>query len=293
MPVVPSLSRLVYLYVGERAAAGELCPDVTVPNTRRTLLRFAAHAGVAAHQLDRRHVERFLVACPAAPTTKRNRFSTIGVFCRWLVNRGYLAVDPTATMKAPAQPRLVPRAYPPAVVERLLAVCPDRRSRLICLLEVQEGLRACEVARLEVGDVDVVDREIRVSGKGNAERILPLSGETWQALEAYLSEWPATAGPLLRSYNDPTAGICSAYVVHMMGRWLRAAGVARGGGHGLRHTMATQLLRGGADIRDVQNALGHVCLSSTSVYLPFSDAKRLRTVMDGRWYGSTEPPAAA
>jgi site-specific recombinase XerD len=74
---------------------------------------------------------------------------------------------------------------------------------------------------------------------------------------------------------------------HMMGRWLRAAGVARGGGHGLRHTMATQLLRSGADIRDVQSALGHVSLSSTSVYLPFSDVKRLRGVMGGRWYGAS------
>lgn len=285
----PTLEALVVVYVRERASAGTLCPRVSAPNTRRTLLRFADHAAVPARLLEQRHVERFLAEHPAARSTMRQRFSTIRVFCRWLVRNGYLAVDPTDGMPAPRQPRPVPRAYSTAVVGRLLEVCPDRRARLICLLEVQEGLRACEVARLELGDIDFVDREARVSGKGARERILPLSDETWEALEAYLHQFPAHAGPLIRSYNDPAAGICAAYIVHMMGLWLRAAGVARGGGHGLRHTMATQLLRGGADVRDVQNALGHASLSSTSVYLPFSDAKRLRAIMAGRRYSRPGP----
>lgn len=284
-----TLSQLVYVYTRERAAAGELCP-VTIPSVRHTLLRFADHADVAAHQLEAIHVERFLAGCPAARSTARQRFSTIRVFCQWLVRRGHLDFDPTAELKAPRQPRPVPRAYSTDVVQRLLDVCPDRRGRLICLLEVQEGLRACEVARIEVGDIDFADREIRIQGKGSRERILPLSDETWGALEGYLRDHPAHAGPLVRSYTNPANGLCAAYIVHMMGRWLRDAGIAQGGGHGLRHTMATQLLRGGADIRDVQNALGHASLSSTSVYLPFSDAKRLRGVMGGRWYGTTHHP---
>lgn len=279
------LSQLVLIYIRERAAAGELCP-VTIPSVRRTLLRFAAHANVNASDLRAVHIERFLADHPAARSTMRQRFSTIRTFCRWLVRRGYLEVDPTADLPTPRQPRPVPRAYSAELVGRLLAVAPDERARVVVLLEVQEGLRACEVARLEVGDVDFVDREIRVDGKGHRERILPVSDETWEALEVYLRRFPAKAGPLIRSYNDPSAGVCAAYVVHMMGKWLRAAGVKEGGGHGLRHTMATQLLRGGADVRDVQNALGHASLSSTSVYLPFSDAKRLRGVMGGRRYGS-------
>lgn len=278
------LSQIVRIYLRDRIAAGELCP-VTVPNVRRTLLRFAYHADVPAHALVEKHVTSFL-AVPAARSTIGQRFSTVRVFCRWLVKHDYVAADPTAELKPPRRPRPVPRAYTTDVVGRLLDVCPDARARLICLLEVQEGLRACEVARLELGDVDFVDHEIRVHGKASIERILPLSEQTWAALEAYLAEHPAHAGPLIRSYNDPQAGICAAYVVHMMGRWLRLSGVARGGGHGLRHTMATSLLRGGADVRDVQSALGHVSLSSTSVYLPFSDAKRLRQVMAGRWYGT-------
>lgn len=95
------------------------------------------------------------------------------------------------------------------------------------------------------------------------------------------------AGPLIRSYNEPWKGISPAHVQHLVQGWLRLAGVRSGGGHGLRHTMATTLLRDcRADIRDVQMALGHATLQSTSVYLPFSDARRLRSVMDGRWYGA-------
>lgn len=281
----PPLRILVYAYLRERAGAGELCPS-TIPNLRRTLLRFAHHAGVPVGELDQGHIETFLSSCQVAASTRRQRFSQIGGFCRWLVEKGHLGQDPTAHMKAPRQPRPVPRAYSPAVVAQLLQVCPDSRAHLICLLEVQEGLRACEVARIEVGDIDFADRLVLVRGKGGKERILPLSDETWEALDAYLAEYPAHAGPLVRSYNNPDAGVCAAYVVHMMGRWLRDAGVAQGGGHGLRHTMATQLLRSGADVRDVQTALGHATLTSTQIYLPFSDARRLRTVMGGRRYGS-------
>jgi site-specific recombinase XerD len=285
MPMTLNLLELVRLYLRDRTAAGELCP-VTVPSLRRNLLRFAHHAGVPAGQLARAHVEAFLSSCQVAASTRRQRFSQIRQFCRWLVHNGLVDHDPTADMRAPRQPRPVPRAYRPCTVARLLQTAPDARARLIVLLEVQEGLRACEVARLEMGDIDFADRLVLIRGKGGRERILPLSDETWEALEGYLAEHPAHAGPLVRSYTDLAAGIGAAYIVQMMGRWLRAAGVERGGGHGLRHTMATELLRSGADVRDVQTALGHATLTSTQIYLPFSDARRLRSVMGGRRYGA-------
>lgn len=280
-----TLPQLVRMYLRERRDAGELAP-VTVYAVRGNLRSFADFVGdVPARQLRPEHIERWLASFHCAPSTRRQRFSQVRTFCRWLVRRGYLRRDPTADLRAPRQPRAVPRAYRPEQVTRLLEVCPDARARLMALLEVQEGLRAVEVSRLEVGDIDFEDRMTLVRGKGGRERILPISDETWCALEAYLRQWPAKAGPLIRSYNDPRLGICPAYVAHLVAGWLRLAGVA-GGGHGLRHTMATQLLRGGADIRDIQMALGHASLSSTSVYLPFSDVKRLRPVMGGRWYGA-------
>lgn len=281
-----TLLQLAHGYVRERVIAGEFAP-VTAPQVRRNLARFATHAGVAPASLGARHVEAWLASTPVARSTARHRFSQVRGFCQWLVRHGHLAEDPTVQLKAPRQPRPVPRGYTPTQVTRLLGSCPDPRARLICLLEVQEGLRACEVSRLEMGDVDFGDAVFLVRGKGGKERLLPFSDQTWDALTAYLGGRRVTAGPLIRSYTDPAAGLCPAYIAHLVGGWLRAAG-APGGGHGLRHTMATHLLRDGADIRDVQVALGHSSLSSTSVYLPFSDAQRLRKVMGTRWYGDEE-----
>jgi site-specific recombinase XerC len=234
-----------------------------------------------------RHVEEYLASVKREALHGPGSGSAISAsFSRWLVRRGHLAADITADLRAPRQPRAVPRGYRRDVVDRLLAVAPDARARLIVLLEVQEGLRACEVARIEVGDVDYGERTLLVHGKGSRERLLPLSAQTWEALEGYLAERAVRAGPLVRSYSEPWKGISAAHVQHLVQGWLRLVGVASGGGHGLRHTMASTLLRdAGADIRDVQLALGHSNLQSTSVYLPFSDARRLRRVMDGRWYG--------
>ena len=279
----PPLAALVLVYVRERACLGEWSSRTSAPGARRILLRFVGQCDGAG--ISPADVKRFL-ARPIGPNTRRKDFATIRGFCRWLVDQGHLAADPTAGMRPARAPRAVPRGYRRDVVDRLLAVAPDARARLIILLEVQEGLRACEVARAELGDIDFEERTLLVHGKGSKERLLPISDQTWEALEAYLREWPARAGPLVRSYCRPRAGITPDYVADLVQRWLRLIGVPSGGGHGLRHTMATTLLREqGADVRDVQAALGHASLSSTSVYLPFSDARRLRGVMDGRWYG--------
>lgn len=280
---IPHLARI---YLAERIAAGDLAPS-TIPTVKWTLRDFSRSvADVPAGKLDQNHIESYFASISVAASTARQRFCQIRQFSRWLVRRGYLAADITAELKPPRQPRAIPRGYRRDVVDRLLTVLPDSRARLIVLLEVQEGLRACEVARAEIGDVDFDERTLLVRGKGSRERLLPLSTQTWDALVDYLADRRVRSGPLIRSYNEPWKGISSAHVQHLVQGWLRHAGVASGGGHGLRHTMATTLLREvGADIRDVQLALGHALLTSTQVYLPFSDARRLRGVMGGRWYG--------
>lgn len=282
-----TLPQLARLYVEERVGAGELSPS-TVPTVKWTLRNFCYFVGpIEPGDLTPEHVEKYLSAISVARSTGRQRFCTLRQWSRWLVRRDHLAVDMTAGLKAPRQPKAVPRAYQRQVVDQLLAVAPDTRARLIILLEVQEGLRACEVARLELGDIDFGEMTILVRGKGSRERLLPLSSQTWAAINAYVAERGMRTGHLIQSYNEPTQGITAAHVQHLVQGWLRLVGVRSGGGHGLRHTMATTLLREQqADIRDVQLALGHALLTSTQVYLPFSDTKRLRAVMDGRWYGS-------
>lgn len=287
---LPILART---YLSERVAAGELAPS-TVPTVKWTLRDFCLFVrDVPVGDLSSRHVEEYLASISVARSTSRQRFCHIRQFSRWLVRRGHFGVDITADLRPPRQPKAVPRGYRRTVVDGLLAVAPDPRARLIILLEVQEGLRACEVARLELGDVDFDERTVLIHGKGSRERLLPISGQTWTALEAYLAERGVKAGRLIRSYNEPWKGISAAHVQHLVQGWLRLVGIRSGGGHGLRHTMATTLLRErGADVRDVQMALGHASLQSTSVYLPFSDANRLRGFMDGRWYGRSSGDAA-
>lgn len=281
---LPTLLPLVLVYVNERLASGELV-KVSAQNVRRTLSRFAEHYGaLPIGELASAHVEDFLADNPCAPSTRRQRFSTLKTFCAWLVRRGYIDRDPMAGMKAPRQPRALPRAFRADVVEELLRRCPSSRERLMVLLEVQEGLRSVEVSRLEIADIDPEERTMLIHGKGGHQRLLPFSSETWAALEAYLADYPpATAGPVVRSLVPPHGALTPAYIVLVLGRLLRSMGVA-GGAHGLRHTAATDMLRRGADVRDIQTVLGHRSLSSTSVYLPFSDTRRLRTVMDGRRY---------
>lgn len=123
-------------------------------------------------------------------------------------------------------------------------------------------------------------------GKGDWHRILPVTLEASHALTGYLLERGLRHGPLL----DVTPN----HLSRLVSRWMAAAGVP-GTAHALRHSMATHLLRvDGADIKDVQAALGHQSLTSTAVYLPFSDVERLRRVMEGRWYGlPASSPAAS
>ncbi len=158
----------------------------------------------------------------------------------------------------------------------------------MCLLEVQEGLRAGEVSRLQIGDIDFIGRTARVVGKGGHERLLPISEETWAAVSAYLDEHPATSGPLLRSYRQPWRPLAPDTISGMVSEWMRVAGIkrrARDGisGHALRHTMATDALRNGAHLRDVQHALGHAHLATTEAYLPLV-VNDLRAAMGGRRY---------
>lgn len=284
MTTLPQLSKL---YVAERITSGELSPS-TVPTVKWTLRDFCCFVGpIEPADLAPEHVEKYLASISVSRSTARQRFCQFRQFSRWLVRRGHIPADFTAGLRAPKQPRAIPRAYCRETVDRLLGVCPDARARLIVLLEVQEGLRACEVARIELGDVDFGEMTLLVRGKGARERLLPLSAQTWRALNDWLAERGMRAGHVVCSYNEPWKGVSAAHIQHLVQGWLRLAGVKSGGGHGLRHTMATTLLREqGADVRDVQMALGHALLTSTQIYLPFSDARRLRALMDGRWYGS-------
>lgn len=278
------LYSLIRQYAEERRSAGRLAAT-SEPNVRRTLVNFASSVqGAAPAEVTRRDVEKWVGRAGLAPGTRRRELSTIRTFWRWLTVTGRAEHDPTVGVERVREPRRLPRGLQADQVAAVLDACPDSRARLIVTLEVQLGLRSCEVARLRVEDVNPWEWTVRISGKGGHERILPVVDEATGALRDYLAEWPATRGPLVRSYNDPTKGISATHTHRIVNDACKAAGLAETG-HALRHTCATDMLLAGAHLRNVQAALGHANLATTSRYLPLVVGE-LRDAMAGRSYGT-------
>lgn len=284
------LGFMVLTYVGERTRMGELTGES--PRTyRKSLWPFVRFAGadLAVSKVNRRHVERWLQSMKVAPATMRQRLSALRSFSAWCVEHGYMKKDPTVGIKGARQPRSVPpRGLPGLAVASLFESCADARAELLVSLMVNEGLRCIEVSRLEVGDVDAEHRAVLITGKGGHQRVLPISEETWALLRTYLGYFPATAGPLVRSYRNPRKGLSAHYISMMVGQLMKDAAVAESA-HALRHTAATDMLRGGAHVRDVQAAMGHANLKTTERYLPWC-VNDLRDAMGGRTYRRRPPP---
>jgi integrase/recombinase XerD len=286
----PTLDSLTGAYLRERMQRHEITP-LTARNLRSILSRFTKSFGARpVRNLGQRDIERWLEGrAGKSPATRRSELSCVKAFCQWLVRRGYVRKDPTAEIPSVKVPRYLPRALSPEKVAKLLATAPDRRAVLICLLMVQEGLRCGEVSALQVGDIDFLDRTARIVGKGGHERFLPLSDETWRALEDYLRERPATSGPLIRrTYRREWEGLAGDTISGLVSNWMSEAGIKRYrrdgvSAHALRHTSATDMLRSGAHLRDVQHALGHAHLATTETYLPLV-VHDLREAMGGRQY---------
>lgn len=284
-----TLGALAQAYIVERKRRKELRPG-SVVTARNALSGFVKSAGwdLEVKRLKPAHIEKWMERGDRSPATLRNQLSIVRGFCRWLVKNGFLKADPTIDIPAPRQPRYLPRGLSLPKVSSAMAASPDARATMMLCLMVQEGLRCCEVATMQRGDVDLVERLLLVKGKGGHERVLPLSEETHRAVLAYLAEFPGTVGPLVRSYSHPNRGIGPGHVSVLVSQWLHGAGVAATA-HALRHTAATDMLRAGAHVRDVQQALGHQSLATTQRYMPWVVGD-LRKAMGGRRY--KDEPAA-
>jgi site-specific recombinase XerD len=284
-----TVSDLIATYVKDRMARGVYVQD-RARNARSILHNLADFLGNRRiENVGESHIEDWLASMEhLAPATRRDRLSTVRAFYKWAVRRGYAKRNPAATVDAPRQPRRVPRALTAGQIRAVLDHAPDARGRLIILLMTQEALRCCSVSRLTVGDIDLNYGTLRVVGKGHHEQILPLSDETRAALDDYLDEWPASAGPLVRSYRQCHRALAADTISGMVAQWMWEAGIKRKprdgvSAHACRHTAATDMLRGGAHLRDVQAALGHASIKNTEVYLPLV-VKGLAEAMGGRSY---------
>lgn len=282
------MGRLALRYVTERKHRGEYT-KTSAKTAADVLALFVKTIGdKPPSKVTKRSVEKWRDSLRVAPGTIRNRISIVRTFFEWCIDHGYCRANPLAGLRAPKEPRRLPRGLSTEDVNRVLAECEDERATLVVLLECQEMLRAREVAGLQFGDINRSQRELRIVGKGGHERVVPVSDETWEALGHYLAAYPASAGPLIRSFSHPKRGVSATTVVRLVSRLMREADVGETG-HALRHTGATDMLRNGAELIEVRDALGHRSIATTEQYLGVTRASELRQAMGGRRYRSANP----
>jgi integrase/recombinase XerD len=210
-------------------------------------------------------------------------------FHRFCVEEGLLGADPSGDVGAPRVPQGIPKALTEAEVDALLNAVPGdgprpRRDRAILEVLYGGGLRISELVGLDLGDVDLYDGLVRVLGKGSKERVVPLGRSAREAVGDYLT----TGRPELAGRHANSALFLNARGGRLtrQGAWLIVRGAGDRAGlqgrlfpHVLRHSCATHMLDRGADIRVVQELLGHASLSTTQVYTKVSP-ERLRAVYD-------------
>lgn len=254
-------SHTVRAYASDLRQLAALCPslaDLTEAKCREYLRTYAPH-----------------------PVTRARKRASLRGFTAYLVEHGLLAVDPAADTRAPFRRRPLPKAVSQSEAEALLESNPDSRTplrdRALLELAYGAGLRASEVVGLDVSDLDLDARAVRVRGKGNKERLALFGEAACQALRAYMASERTEAVRGEPVFTGPAGTRLTARTLqNVVRRWAATAGLDPSvSPHTLRHSFATHLLDGGADLKSVQQLLGHERLGTTQVYTHVS-AERLR-----------------
>jgi integrase/recombinase XerD len=207
-----------------------------------------------------------------AESTICRRFACLRTFHRFLTGEGLLSEDPTATLDAPRKWRTLPRVPSRDEVEGLLAAIPldtvrGRRDRALFELLYATGARVGELTGAAVRDFHEELRVLRLRGKGRKERIVPVGRAARHALRAHLADRPdaGRTAPLVASLRGKP--LTRDRVLRLLRAYADLAGLAPAPSpHGLRHAFATHLLEGDADIRAVQELLGHASVATTQLY---------------------------
>lgn len=248
-------------------------------------LRWSERLGLQPLTVGHRGFRRYLGDMNAAGYARRtmNRhLSALHGFYAWLLDNGYVETDPTTVISGPKQPKNLPRLIAADDIERILGVSDlstptGLRDQAILELFYASGARVGEVAGLKVGDIDFPRKQVKVFGKGSKERIIPLYDRALDAAGRYLREArpKLLAGKVTDSFFISTRGNAmstDALRSTFKGILARAGVDGSLSPHDMRHTFATRLLEGGADLRSVQEMLGHASLSTTQVYTHLSIA---------------------
>ena len=243
------------------------------------LARWAGGRGLMPEAIGHRDLRRYAAHLGddgASRATVARKLAAIGAFYDALLRAGAVEANPAELVATPKRGSKLPRVLAQEEVAKLLDRIPARTSLEIrdrAMLEVAYscGLRAEELVDLDVGSLDFESEQIRVEGKGAKTRLVPVGEPAQRALRAYLDR----GRPALAARPDEPALLLSksgrrlhtSDVRRRLQLWVRQAAIAGGvSPHALRHSFATHLLQGGADLRSIQELLGHSSVSTTQVY---------------------------
>jgi integrase/recombinase XerC len=251
--------------------------------------------------VDARLVRAYLARLHAGrldPASVARKLAALRSWFRYLVRRGVLPASPALGLRGPRQPRKLVGFLPvdeaiPLVEGRALAGPARERDLAILELLYGSGLRVSEAAALDLDDLDRDTGTVRVTGKGRRERLVPLGTMAARALDRHLGRRGTASGPLFTNRRGARLGVRTIHTI--VRRAARAAGLLRPvSPHTLRHTFATHLLDGGADLRTIQELLGHRRLSTTQRYTHVGSAQLMRVYDDAHPRArATSAPAAA
>lgn len=243
-----------------------------------TIDRLAIRAFLAAMQ--RRKLSRATVA---------RRLSALRSFFRFLVREGIVTANPARTVMTPKKEKRLPAVLQPAEVTSLLEQ-PDTstplgaRDQAFLELLYASGLRISELAGIDLDDIELRARLVKVRGKGRKERIVPFGKKAEEAVRTWLGERPKLVHvqgdedehPLFVNYRGGRLSVRS--IRRLFEGYVRDASLRTGvSPHTLRHSFATHLLNAGADLRGIQELLGHASLSTTQKYTHLQDSQLIET----------------
>jgi site-specific recombinase XerD len=238
--------------------------------------------------VDRLHLRRYLASLGTrrlARATVARKAAALRCYFAWSLRQGRIDADPARSLRAPSGGGRLPRVLSGGEIGALLdlsvASAVDQRDLAVLELLYAAGLRVSELCGLDRRGVDLAGRTVTVLGKGGKERQVPMHARCAEALAAWLAEG---RGVMATPESPPEAVFVNRRGVRLGPRDVRRLLDARAASpthpHALRHTFATHLLDGGADLRVVQELLGHASLATTQIYTHVSK-ERLRSVYEG------------
>jgi integrase/recombinase XerC len=245
---------------------------------------------IGVESLTVREFLAYLYAQNYTKSTTARKLATLRSFFKFLIRRGLVTTNPLTTIRTPKQEKRLPKCLDLEQVQKLMDAPGDGdllSARDKAMLEVlySSGIRVSELVELDMADIDLQEGVLRVKGKGRKERLTPIGSQAIAAVQKYFEmrmQEPKLAGKTTGRVflNKHGESLSTRSVRRKLDKYLVSAGLDPGiSPHTLRHSFATHLLNNGADLRSVQELLGHQSLSTTQVYTHLTTS-RMKQVYD-------------